>query len=292
MPVTRIDDSEVFEPGFVKVAVNNVEHNGRIAFHSHSFWEFVYVDSGFAIHTCGGETSMLTGGDLFVIAPGETHAYTKACNTVVYNCLFRASELGDSEREVFNLPGFTELKSRADGGDGYMSHARPECIRLDFSERHEIMMIIEKMRWERLTRPAGWQQMMKSLLMQLLVFYSRLDVSARRAERRSDTYLGHTYKVLKYLEENYAQNITSKELSEATGLSADYIAKQFKRELSMTPSEYLRRFRVAKSMEMLRTTDLPVAEIARAVGIGELSLFSRLFKQFAGESPSNYRKNI
>ena len=68
------------------------------------------------------------------------------------------------------------------------------------------------------------------------MFYSRLDVSARRAERRSDTYLGHTYKVLKYLEENYSQNITSKELSDATGLSADYISKQFKRELSMTPS--------------------------------------------------------
>ena len=96
--------------------------------------------------------------------------------------------------------------------------------------------------------------------------------------------------MLKYLEENYSKNITSKDISEATGLSADYIAKQFKRELSMTPTEYLRRYRIAKSMELLRTTDMPIADIARNVGIEELSVFSRLFKQFAGESPSNYRK--
>ncbi len=290
MPVTRIEDNQVFEPGVVKIAVNNVEHNGRVAFHSHSFWEFVYVDSGFAIHTCAGETSMLTGGDLFVIAPGETHAYTRACNTVLYNCLFRASELGEEERSIFSLPGFSELRMRAEGGDGVISRAKPECIRLNFTERHEIMTIIEKMKWEKLNHPSGWQQMMKSLLIQLLVFYSRLDVYARRAERRSDSYLGHTYKVLKYLEENYDKNISARELSEATGLSSDYISKQFKRELSMTPTEYLRRYRIAKSMEMLRTTDMPIADIARSVGIDELSVFSRLFKQFAGESPSNYRK--
>ena len=290
MSVTRIEDSQVFDSGVVKIAVNNVEHNGRVAFHSHSFWEFVYVDSGFAIHTCAGETSMLTAGDLFVIAPGETRAYTKAYNTVIYNCLFRASELGDDEKTIFSLPGFSELRMRAEGGDSAISRVKPECIRLDFSERHELMTIIEKMKWEKLNHPSGWQQMMKCLLTQMLVFYSRLDVYARRAEKRSDSYLGHTYSVLKYLEENYSKKITSKDISEATGLSADYIAKQFKRELSMTPTEYLRRYRIAKSMELLRTTDMPIADIARNVGIEELSVFSRLFKQFAGESPSNYRK--
>lgn len=292
MSVTRIEDSDVFEAGVVKIAVNNVEHNGRIAFHSHSFWEFVYVDSGFAMHTCAGETSMLTAGDLFVIAPGETHAYTRAYNTVIYNCLFRTSELGENEREIFQLPGFSELRIRAEKGDDFPGKTKPECIRLDFAERHEIMTLIEKMHWERLNRPSGWQQVMRSLLMQMLVFYSRLDVSARRAEKRSDTYLGHTYKILHYLEENYSKNITGKELSQATGFSSDYITKQFKRELSMTPIEYLRRFRIAKSMELLRTTELPISEIAKAVGIEELSLFSRLFRQFAGETPSNYRKKL
>lgn len=292
MSVTKIEDSEVFEAGFVKIAVNNVEHNGRIAFHSHSFWEFVYVDSGFAIHTCGSETSMLTPGDLFVVAPGETHAYTRAYNTVIYNCLFRTSELGENEREIFQLPGFSELRARADGGDNFPGRARPECIRLDFAERHEIMTIIEKMHWERLNRAPGWQQVMRSLLMQMMVFYSRLDVSARRAEKRSDSYLGHTYRILRFLEENYANNITAKDLSDATGFSSDYISKQFKKELSMTPTEYLRRFRIAKSMELLRTTDMPISEIAKSVGIDELSLFSRLFRQFAGETPSNYRKKI
>lgn len=98
---------------------------------------------------------MLTGGDLFVIAPGETHAYTRACNTVLYNCLFRASELGEEERSIFSLPGFSELRMRAEGGDGVISRAKPECIRLNFTERHEIMTIIEKMKWEKLNHPVG-----------------------------------------------------------------------------------------------------------------------------------------
>ena len=60
--------------------------------------------------------------------------------------------------------------------------------------------------------------------------------------------------------------------------------------MAMTPAEYVRKFRVAKSMDLLKTTDMSVAEIAEVVGFSDISLYSRVFKQVIGVSPAAFRK--
>ena len=71
----------------------------------------------------------------------------------------------------------------------------------------------------------------------------------------------------------------------------DYVSKQFKNQLSMSPSEYMRKFRIAKSMELLKSTDLSVAEITEMTGFKDISIFSRVFKQTIGKSPLSFRKD-
>jgi transcriptional regulator GlxA family with amidase domain len=52
---------------------------------------------------------------------------------------------------------------------------------------------------------------------------------------------------------------------------------------------YLRRLRMYKAAELLATTALPVKEIARRVGYGDASQFSKAFKRTYGLSPSEAR---
>ncbi len=290
-----LDGSTVFDPGLVKITGLSVPHPVPYLFHSQKFWEFIYVDSGFALLGGSGNSVLLSAGDFAVIAPGETHSLIGSGDTELYCLLFMESELGNMKDEIFSLPGFLELSLRVKAqrdAKAKPKSSKYECIRFDFSERHEFMRLCDRINRERITKIRGWQQIIKGLLCETLVFYSRLDVAAKRAERLSDSPGGMSYKIIKYLEENYGKNVTGADLAKETGLSADYLIKHFKAELSLSPAEYLRRYRIAKSMELLRSTELAVNEIAQRCGFVDMSAFSRVFKAYEGDTPSGYRKKF
>lgn len=85
-------------------------------------------------------------------------------------------------------------------------------------------------------------------------------------------------------------------------LNIDIIAAQFGvgrtnfyrkvRELmGMSPNDYLRKCRMERAAEMLRSTELPVSDVCVQVGIPDAQYFSRVFKTHFGVTPSAYREN-
>jgi transcriptional regulator GlxA family with amidase domain len=55
-------------------------------------------------------------------------------------------------------------------------------------------------------------------------------------------------------------------------------------------AEYIRRQRIAHAQKMLTGTDMPITDIAFAVGFSDYNHFSRVFKQVAGITAREYRK--
>jgi len=55
-------------------------------------------------------------------------------------------------------------------------------------------------------------------------------------------------------------------------------------------TQLLDRARFIKASQLLKTENMPIAEVARQVGYGHISTFSKAFRQLAGISPSEYRK--
>ena len=85
-------------------------------------------------------------------------------------------------------------------------------------------------------------------------------------------------------------------------LNIDIIAAQFGigrtnfyrkvRELmGMSPNDYLRKCRMERAAEMLRSTELPISDVCAQVGIPDAQYFSRVFKTYFGVTPSAYREN-
>ena len=293
MNTSVLDGSTVFDPGRVKITSTANAHITPNFFHVQKFWEFIYVNSGFALLGGGDESLLLSEGDFAIVAPGQRHSLVCPENTDIYCLLFEDKELGSMKDEIFSLPGFAELSHRAvslDDEKAMTKNARCESIRLDFAERQEFVRLCEKIIRERIEKGKGWQQLVKSYLCQALVFYSRLDVASKRAEKTAEGTKSLYARIIKFIEENYRNNITGKEFSEELGLSQEHIAKQFKCELDISPAEYLRRFRVAKSMELLCGTDMPICEVAQNCGFVDMSAFSRVFKMFEGDTPSSFRK--
>lgn len=270
-----------------EIIIHEAEHDGRLSSHTHEFYEIVYIVDGFTLHSSAGRVNMLVTGDLFFVRPGEEHSYINAYRTKLYNLLFTADELGSELGELSRLPG---LDVMFNGGDAENTGAR--LIHVSMNERHGVESALEKIKSERAARRTGWQSLTRAYMISFLIRYSRMyEAQWDRRLQTSNDYYGYIYKILSYVNDNYARPVTTSELAEITGLSPDYMARKFKQALNMSPAEYVRRFRIARAMELLCTTDTPVAEIARLTGFSDVSLFSRVFKQAVGLPPAAYRKN-
>ena len=66
--------------------------------------------------------------------------------------------------------------------------------------------------------------------------------------------------------------------------------KKVKQLTGMTPNDYIRKIRLEKAAELLLTTNMTAAEVAYKVGFDDQYYFSKSFKRYFGQPPSQYRK--
>jgi AraC-like DNA-binding protein/quercetin dioxygenase-like cupin family protein len=93
--------------------------------------------------------------------------------------------------------------------------------------------------------------------------------------------------VMTYTQEHLA-TVTSAEVCAAVGLSERSLRRRFT-QVGMTWREYLGASRMLRAMAMLGDPRRSVAAIAGDVGFESTSSFTRAFRAFAGESPTEYR---
>ena len=281
-PNVKISKNDsVFPKSGPQISVQAAIHQGKVQPHSHTFYEFVYVDSGFSLHSYNGRTAVLTAGDLFAVTPNNYHSYFSANNTHIYNIMFEMDELSGMTEHIFALDGVKSL---------FESDTFP-LFKVELSRRAALTALIESIRYECKARESGWELAAKCALAQFLVMYSRLSAGTTVAHKseKADDYLNYIYKAIDYIEENYSRSVTSDDLAKKVGLSTGYLVKQFKNKLDMSPADYIRRFRTAKALELIKTSDMPMNLIASECGFSDLSVFSRIFKQIMGNPPTYYR---
>ncbi|WP_248715765.1 helix-turn-helix domain-containing protein [Convivina praedatoris] len=98
--------------------------------------------------------------------------------------------------------------------------------------------------------------------------------------------------VKSYLVKNYAKRITLEELSQTFHTSTGVLHRSFLLETDETPQNYLLHVRMFHATEFLKNTNLSIAAIGLKVGIPNLSYFNTVFKQQAGLTAVQYRKQF
>ncbi len=94
-----------------------------------------------------------------------------------------------------------------------------------------------------------------------------------------------------YVRANYNQSISLKELSEKLFLSEGYLSRFFKKTYGMSFSDYLSNVRLHHAMEDLMYTDLSITKIIYANGFSNQTVFSKMFKNIYGDTPSAFRRH-
>lgn len=92
--------------------------------------------------------------------------------------------------------------------------------------------------------------------------------------------------IVDFMEKNYMNDLTMKELAYYTGRSLATFKRDFKKVSSLTPQKWLIRRRLEAARELIQRRGRKVSEICFDVGFKNLSHFSKLYKETYGMAPT------
>lgn len=96
--------------------------------------------------------------------------------------------------------------------------------------------------------------------------------------------------IMKYIENNYANDITLEELAQMAGYSIYHFSRIFKKYSNTTFINFLNRRRIKAAELLLLENGSTITDIAMQVGFSSLTTFNRVFKSINGCTPSEYKK--
>ncbi|HIW71558.1 MAG TPA: AraC family transcriptional regulator [Candidatus Levilactobacillus faecigallinarum] len=94
----------------------------------------------------------------------------------------------------------------------------------------------------------------------------------------------------RYLRDHFNEKITSTTLSQEFHFHPNHLIRTLKATTGLTPTEYLRQYRMEEASKRLLNTSMSETEIAAAVGFQNIYYFSTVFKQYMGVAPTQYRQ--
>ncbi|GGD78304.1 AraC family transcriptional regulator [Paenibacillus nasutitermitis] len=94
---------------------------------------------------------------------------------------------------------------------------------------------------------------------------------------------------MEYMNQHYAGKLSISELARHTNLSPNYFTTRFGQVTGMSPRKYLTLIRIGHARQLLRSTTIPMTAVAERSGFDSFPHFSRIFKQYEGVSPREYR---
>jgi AraC-like DNA-binding protein len=270
-----------FRPlGFRDVVVlgryHYAEAHPALQLHSHGkMVEICYLESGQQTYRVGAEQFHLSGGDLFVTFPNESHGSDQSPEGkgVLYWILIQVP--GPKERLLSLAPGESRLvldrllklpARQFPGGEGVGRILR------------RLMGVFD--RDDDPLRVVNLQNLLLRFLLDVLE-------AAHDAHRRVSPEIRA---VQQAIAENLDQAWPIGRLAPLAHLSESRLKARFKAEVGVPPADYTMRQRIDRTKQLLRQGDLSVTEIASRLGFSSTQYFATAFKRYTGLTPSSYRR--
>jgi two-component system response regulator YesN len=205
------------------------------------------------------------------------------------NALVNHIKNGEEQLSLSTL-GEMLLAIQTDNPDMYPVHLRllyvdiinsifkalPNSVRMDFSE--EIYRFLDNVdKIQSLQEVSLWlQNTIKNLL-------SVLKKQSESNKKKVVTV------ALQFIEEHYHEPISLTTIAGKLFHNASYFCKIFKDETGEPFQKYVMKIRIKKAKELLQNPVLKVYEVAKLVGYEDERYFAKIFKEFEGISPTQFR---
>jgi len=101
---------------------------------------------------------------------------------------------------------------------------------------------------------------------------------------------GRIARAVAYLDDHFAESPNLATVAHAVHISPFHFHRLFSKHVGLSPKQYLQRKQIQIAKWHLRTTHLPVGEIARRTGFSSHGHFTSTFHRLLGMSPTDYRE--
>lgn len=120
------------------------------------------------------------------------------------------------------------------------------------------------------------------------LFYENTSLTEHQGKTR-DSNLIILKNMVGFIQQSYAEKISLADIAASGAVGQSKCCQMFSKYLGQTPNMYLNQYRLNKSTELLRGTDMSVTQIAVSTGFGSASYYAEAFRRWLGKSPTTYR---
>lgn len=279
--------------------------------HNTPYYELRLVLRGsYVLLTERGQLSLIPG-DALLLAPDRPRTCRPQPGAQSCVCRFAPSVLsgevaaalqdmvywsipqGSAARERLRALRAFENEARAAGNTALLhlnTAMQQGLIHLSREQTENLCLLLRGIEQEQRTQPFGAVQMKRLLLQELLLNLRRIQLSQYQTVSRETSWKEDMVgKTLTQIDRDLTQEVDFEAIAHAQGITPAYFRTVFKEITGMTPTDYLNRVRIQRALELLQTSDAPVSEIGRKVGINDANYFSRLFKKVTGYPPRYFK---
>jgi len=254
--------------------------------HFHTYFEALYVFEGICRHTADGKTRILRMGDLCIIPPGVSHAVDVQDSSIVINVILSTEVI----ENVFKNPAYYKQNLLS---EFFLKNLRGSSdhtfLSVHTGNDQELKDLIIQMMLESINKYQEYDVILYSLFAvffaKLLRFYENtIEISSSRF---SDSR--KAYDISAYIEEHH-NSVTLNSLAAHFGYTPEYTSRLIRKITGSSFMELLSESRMKHAIALLKSTSLPVSNVANAVGYESTENFIRVFKKRYSMTPSAYRR--
>ena len=250
---------------------------------SHSFRELLYVDSGFINVDADNYKGIIKENQLIIHKSNEMHSLSCPENEAS-NVIIIGFECNSNELDMFS----NELTTLNETQKKLLTEIIKEG-RSVFESPYDIPG--QKDMKKRKDYPFGADQLIKIKLENLLIelIRSKTTVALNETDEFSDDKI---QEIFRYLNENFKEKIRLPEICFLFGTNSTTLCNKFRAIYGETVISYINKLKIKEAKKLMRSGSYNLTEIASIVGFSSVHYFSRIFKQYEKQSPTNYIKTI
>ncbi len=262
----------------IRVVINNVNTTKvMVTEHWHDYYEALYVMDGSATQTVGDKTFSIDKDEILIIHPGEIHStYSTAdtgCSIMVLlfypNCL-NFDNYDASFSKYLNL-----FIIQMSGG---INLYKPVLY------KNQMLSIISKMNEEYTLKSSGYQLVLKGLVYEFIGYLQRVNNFNLQTQNIQNKH-SKIIECCNYIENNYTENISLKEVAAKVGYTQEYFSILFKNCTGHNFKHFVDYVRVSEADKFLIYEDMSITDVSEKLGFPNISSFSRTYKRVKGYPP-------
>ncbi len=249
----------------------------------HMATEFLLVKNGTLEMTVDGRRLLLDAGDILLIEPRVPHNIVSNSQEVSYVQLLFSPE-------AVALPAHHVLQSYfiapLYGGTLHF----PSLLRPGHPAYEEVYGIMSNLHQYKMTAPNFKLRRFAivATMCAAVAPYCTTDVMEIEGADLPDNAI--VKKAVIYIQNKQNRNLTLENIADHVHLHPNYLCALFKKHMGQSIFQYINRRRIEHAAVLLRTEDIPIGQLAEAVGFCSSSLFFQKFREIMGCTPLVYAR--